>query len=114
MAHKMDSVKSKQHNISFAIEEGLGDDTTFTFITPKDTIVKLQLTGPDGYHQIKQSNGSITTLLIPGTAKVGVAVYFFCVSLLQTKRINRMYAQNWLFIYDIFDEKVFIVSRTLS
>ncbi|XP_060598908.1 calcium-activated chloride channel regulator 4-like, partial [Ruditapes philippinarum] len=71
MAHKMNSVDTNQHNISFALEKGLGGDTTFSFITPTDTDVKFELTGPNDYNQFIESHGSITTLSIPGTAQAG-------------------------------------------
>jgi hypothetical protein len=77
MAHKMNSVNTNQHNISFALEKGLGGDTTFSFITPTDTDVKFELTGPNDYNQFIESHGSITTLSIPGTAQVGDVVLIF-------------------------------------
>ena len=88
MSQRFDFVNSTSYNISFAIEEGLGKNTTFTFITPTIRDVQLQLNGPNDYELITQSHGSIATLTIPGIAQVSITIFFQGACTLQYKCKN--------------------------
>ncbi|XP_045199436.2 calcium-activated chloride channel regulator 1-like isoform X2 [Mercenaria mercenaria] len=71
LSEKKDSVQSKVSSIDFAIEDGLGKDTAFTFMTPVDRNIQLQLNGPNNYTQYLETHGNIATLSVPDIAQAG-------------------------------------------
>ncbi|XP_053378947.1 calcium-activated chloride channel regulator 1-like isoform X2 [Mercenaria mercenaria] len=71
LSEKRDSVNSKVNRLRFSIDDSLGKDTSFTFMTQSDNNIQLQLNGPNNYSQLLESQGKIATLSIPGIAQAG-------------------------------------------
>ncbi|XP_053378466.1 calcium-activated chloride channel regulator 1-like [Mercenaria mercenaria] len=71
LSEKRDSVNSTVNRLRFSIDDSLGKDTSFTFMTHTDNNIQLQLNGPNNYSQLFESQGKIATLSIPGIAQAG-------------------------------------------
>ncbi|XP_053404723.1 calcium-activated chloride channel regulator 1-like isoform X2 [Mercenaria mercenaria] len=71
LSEKKDSLQSNVSSIDFTIEDGLGKDTAFTFMTPVDRNIQLQLNGPNSYTQFLETYGNNATLYVPDIAQAG-------------------------------------------